>query len=292
MRFTTTSLALALFAVTAFAQAPPAQPFVTHQLKPNVYWIEGGGGNSGVIVGAKGVVVIDAKTTAAGGKELLEDIAKITPKPVTTVILTHSDGDHVNGLASFPAGVKVIAHENNKKEQETALSAGGRGAPPADHIPTQVTTKEKENLTLEGVKFELLHWAPAHTSGDLMIYLPADRIVFAGDVIASTLPDALIHLEKHGSSEGWVTTVKGMLKLNIDQVVPGHGDIMTKDDVQMRLARVEEKRAKVKELVGQGKSLAEIKTALGDPAPAAGGRGPGFPTLTEVIYRELTGKSS
>src|SRR6185312_13222661 len=120
----------------------------------------------------------------------------------------------------------------------------GRGAPPADRIPTQVTTKEKENLTLEGVKFELLHWAPAHTSGDLMIYLPADRIVFAGDMIASTLPDALIHLEKHGSSEGWVTTVKGMLKLNIDQVVPGHGNIMTKDDVQMRLARVEEKRAK------------------------------------------------
>jgi cyclase len=291
MRLTTVSLSL-LFAATAFAQAPPAQPFVTHQLKPNVYWIEGGGGNSGVIVGDKGVVVIDAKTTAAGGKELLEDIAKITPKPVTTVILTHSDGDHVNGLASFPAGVKVIAHENNKKEQEAALSAGGRGAPPADHIPTQVTTKEKENLTLEGVKFELLHWAPAHTSGDLMIYLPADRIVFAGDVIASTLPDALIHLEKHGSSEGWVTTVKGMLKLNVDQVVPGHGNIMTKDDVRMRLARVEEKRAKVKELVGQGKSLAEIKTALGDPAPAAGGRGPGFPTLTEVIYRELTGKSS
>src|SRR5580692_7260874 len=104
----------------AMAQAPgqPAAPFMTHQLKPNVYWIEGGGGNSTVIVGDKGVIVIDAKTTAAGGKELLDDIAKITPKPVTTVILTHSDGDHVNGLASFPTSVKVIAQENNKKEQE------------------------------------------------------------------------------------------------------------------------------------------------------------------------------
>jgi cyclase len=285
------STILIIFAALASAQQAPA-PFVTKELAKDVYWVNGGGGNSGVIIGKSGVTIVDAKTTLDGGKQLLAEVAKLTPKPVQTVILTHSDGDHVNGLASFPAGVKVIAHENNKKEQETALSAGGRGAPPADHIPTQVTTKEKENLTLEGVKFELLHWAPAHTSGDLMIYLPADRIVFAGDVIASTLPDALIHLEKHGSSEGWVTTVKGMLKLNIDQVVPGHGNIMTKDDVQMRLARVEEKRAKVKELVGQGKSLAEIKTALGDPAPAAGGRGPGFPTLTEVIYRELTGKSS
>src|SRR6516225_10920440 len=78
----------------ANAQAPAAAPFTVHQLKPNVYWVEGGGGNSGVIVGDKGVIVVDAKTTAAGGKELLDNIAKITPKPVTTVILTHSDGDH------------------------------------------------------------------------------------------------------------------------------------------------------------------------------------------------------
>ena len=291
MGITKSAFAVALCMSAAFAQAPPAQPFVAHQLKPNVYWIEGGGGNSGVIIGEKGVIAIDAKTTAAGGKELLDNIAKITPKPVTTVIETHSDGDHVNGIASFPAGVKVIAHENNKKEQETALAAGGRGAPPADHIPSQVVAKDKETLKLEGVNFQLMHWAPAHTSGDLIIYLPSEKIVFTGDVIATTLPDALIHLEKHGSSEGWITTVKGIVKLNADQFVPGHGNVMTKADVQMRLTRVEEKRAKVKELVAQGKSLPEIKTALGDPAPAAGGRGPAFPTLTEVIYKELTGKS-
>ena len=108
------------FAPFALAQGPAPAPLMTHQLKPNVYWIEGGGGNSGVIIGDKGVIVVDAKTSAAGGKELLDDIAKITPKPVTTVILTHSDGDHVNGLASFPKGITVIAHENNKKEQEGA----------------------------------------------------------------------------------------------------------------------------------------------------------------------------
>ena len=87
---------LIVAASLAFAQGRgpggPAAPFMTHKLTPNVYWIEGGGGNSGVIIGEKGVIVIDAKTTEAGGKELLEDIAKITPKPVTTVIFTHSDG--------------------------------------------------------------------------------------------------------------------------------------------------------------------------------------------------------
>ena len=195
---------LGTLAAPAMAQGPPPAPFVTHQLKPNIYWIEGGGGNSTVIIGTNGVIVVDAKTTMAGGQELLADIAKITPKLVTTVILTHSDGDHVNGLAAFPAGIKIIAHENNKKEQEAALAAGGRGAPPADHQPTQVITKNKETLTIEGEKIELYHWAPAHTSGDLIVYLPKDKIVATGDIIATSNPYPRIHDEKNGSTEGWI----------------------------------------------------------------------------------------
>jgi glyoxylase-like metal-dependent hydrolase (beta-lactamase superfamily II) len=282
---------LSALAASAMAQGQgqPAAPFMVHQLKPNVYWVEGGGGNSGVIVGDKGVIVIDAKTTAAGGKELLDDIAKITPKPVTTVILTHSDADHVNGLAAFPAGVKVIAHENNKKEQEAALAKGGRGAPPADHLPSQVVSKNKESLKIEGVKLELHHWAPAHTSGDLVVYLPSEKIVFTGDIIAGgQRADPLIHAEKNGSSEGWITTVKGIAAINADQFVEGHGDVLAKADIQKRLADAEAKRAKIKDLVAQGKSLDEIRTAVGDPPPAQGGRGPGFPSFTQVVYGELT----
>jgi cyclase len=287
---------LGAFATLVMAQGPAAAPFVTHQLKPNVYWVEGGG-NSGVVVGDKGVIVIDAKTSAAGGKELLDDIAKITPKPVTTVILTHSDGDHVNGLASFPTSVKVIAHENNKKEQEAALAAGGRGAPPADHLPSQVVTDNQESLTIEGVKLELYHWAPAHTSGDLVIYLPSEKIVFTGDIIATQMADPLIHLEKNGSSEGWITTAKGIVGLNSDQFVPGHGDLQTKAMIQKRLAGAEAKRTKIKDLVAQGKSLDEIRAAVDPPAPASagtpggrGGRGNGFATYTTVVYQELTKK--
>ncbi|MGO9256476.1 MAG: MBL fold metallo-hydrolase [Bryobacteraceae bacterium] len=287
---------LSVLATLAAAQGPAPAPLVVHQLKPNVYWVEGGGGNSGVIVGDKGVIVVDAKTTPAAGKELLDDIAKITPKPVTAVILTHSDGDHVNGLASFPAGITIIAHENNKKELEAALAAGGRGAPPAGHLPTQTISKNKENLKIDGVKLEVLHWAPAHTSGDLVVYLPAAKIVFTGDIFAMQFPDALIHLEKNGSSEGWLTTAKGIAGLNADQFVPGHGDVQTKAAIQKRQADAAAKRAKIKDLVAQGKSLEEIKTAVGDPPPAqgrGGGRGgPAFASFTEVVYRELTKKGA
>jgi cyclase len=281
---------LTVFASIAAAQGPAPMPLMVHQLKPNVYWVEGGGGNSGVIVGDKGVIVVDAKTSAAGGKQLLDEIAKITPKPVTTVFLTHSDGDHVNGLASFPKGITIIAHENNKKEQDAALAAGGRGAPPADHLPTQVVSKNKEDLKIDGVKVEVYHWAPAHTSGDLVVYFPSEKIVFTGDIIATTLPDPLIHLEKNGSSEGWITSAKGIAGLNADQFVPGHGNVMTKADIQKRETDAAAKRAKIVALVAQGKSLDEIKTAVGDAPAAQGGRGPAFASFTDVVYRELTKK--
>jgi len=286
------TVCMSAFAALAMAQGQAPAPLVVHQLSPKVYWVEGGGGNSGVIIGDKGVIVVDAKTTPAAGKELIDDIAKITPKPVSTVILTHSDGDHVNGLASFPAGITIIAHENDKKELDAALAAGGRGAPPADHLPTRVVSKDKETDKIDGVNLELLHWAPAHTSGDLVVYLPSEKIVFTGDIMTQNVYP-LIHLEKNGSSEGWITSAKGIAALNADQFVPGHSDVMKKADIQKRLADATERREKIKALVGQGKSLDEIRTAVGDPPPApAGGRGPAFASYTEVVYKELSKKGN
>ncbi|HEY3936653.1 MAG TPA: MBL fold metallo-hydrolase [Bryobacteraceae bacterium] len=273
----------------ANAQVSAPVPLVVHSLGGDVSWVEGGGGNSGVIVGKKGVIVIDAKISRASGKELLDDIGKITPEPVNTVILTHSDRDHVNGLAAFPEGITVIAQENNKKEQERAIAAGGRDAPPADHLPTQLITKHRERIRLDGMALELLHWAPAHTSGDLVVYLPKQKIVFTGDILTNR-PDPLIHLEKNGSSEGWIETTKGIVALDANTFVPGHGGPETKAEVQQYLAHAEAKRAKIQELTAQGKSLDEIKSAVGDAPSAQRGSGPTFASFTEVVYRELREK--
>ena len=247
------------------------------QLKPDVWaGLGGAGGNSTIIIGKTGVIVVDAKQTEAGAKDLLAEIAKITPKPVTTAIITHSDGDHVNGLVAFPAGIKIIAHENNKKEQEAALAAGGRGAPPADKLPNQVVTKNKETMTIDGVKLELYHFAPAHTSGDLIVYLPDQKIVSTGDIVVTNRADdnPNIHFEKNGSTEGWLANVKGMIGLNADTYVTGHGDLLTKADLQRKLTATTERRNKIAAMVKEGKSLDEIKAALPDaPAPGAPARG-------------------
>jgi glyoxylase-like metal-dependent hydrolase (beta-lactamase superfamily II) len=226
---------------------------------------------------------------------------------VKTAIITHSDGDHVNGLVAFPAGTKIIAHENNKKEQEAALAAGGRGAPPADKLPNQVVTRSKEALTIDGVRLELYHFAPAHTSGDLIVFLPDQKVCSTGDIVVMNRADdnPNVHFEKNGSTEGWIESVKGMIALNADTYITGHGDLATKADLQRKLNATTERRNKIAAMIKEGKSLDEIKTALPDaPAPGApppargaappaagggGGRGGPAPlTFVETAYQELT----
>jgi len=268
----------------ALAQAP-APALTVHKVKDNLYYVEGGGGNSSIIIGQNGVIVVDVKTTVAAGKGVVDEVTKLTNKPITTVILTHSDGDHVNGLPAFPKGVTIIAHENDKKEMEQAIAAGARGAPPREYLPTKVVTGMRENDTIDGVKMTFIHVAPAHTSGDLAVYLPDEKTVITGDLIGPA--DPLIHRNKNGESEGWIKFVSALTQLDSDTYVLGHAAPETKAQVEANLKNAETKRARIAELVKQGKSLEEVKQALGE-VPRA--NPPPFPTYTETTYEELTKK--
>jgi len=276
---------LSALAPSLRAQAQFA-PIQTHALNGGVYWIEGGvGSNSGVVIGKDGVIVIDAKQTPESGKAVMAEVAKLTPKPVTHVIITHSNLDHVDGLPGFPKGLTIIAQENCKQQMEHPRN-NPQNIDLSGYIPSKTVAK-KESMTIDGVRFQLLHFAPAHTSGDLIIYLPDQKIAFTGDITVIRLPYPLIHLEDQGSSAGWIESMKGIVALNADTYVPGHGGTQTKAELQQRVANTAARREKIKELVAQGRSLQEIKKELGEPAPPAGG-GPGFPTFTDVVYKELS----
>jgi glyoxylase-like metal-dependent hydrolase (beta-lactamase superfamily II) len=302
-------LSLAVCGTTAFAQQQPP-PLTVTNIKDNVYWVRGGGGsndgvgsNNGFIVGAGGVIVVDTKTTVDVEKGVIAEIAKITPKAVNTLILTHSDDDHVNGLPAFPSGLTIIAQENCKKDMETSATLGfdpcvtcrtqGQRNPAQDRLPTKTFAKT-DNLNIDGVRIRLYHWAPGHTDGDAVVYLPNEKVVFAGDLLVNTHPEPLIHTEKNGSAAGWIQNAKGILSLDADTYLTGHGTIMTKADVQKKLDLVQDKYNMIKTMVAQGKSLTEIKIAFGEQTatpPPNPGSAPPAPTLTEVIYKEVTKKS-
>ena len=281
--------AAATVAAPAFGQLRPGPLTLTaHPLRGGAYWVEGGTSNTGFIVGDKGVIVIDAQASPEGAQKALAEIAKVTPKAADTIIVTHADPDHVGGLSGYPNKPTIIEHENTRSE--IAVSADDPKAPPpyipmykrlaADLQPSRVIS-DTETTTLDGVKLVLIHVAPAHTSGDIMIFVPSKKIVYGGDVITTNIGRfPVIHFG--GSSQGWIDSMKAILALDADLYVSGHGGMETKAQLQARLRDAEERREQVKTLVMQSKSLAEVEQALPD-TPA----GP-FATYTETVYKELT----
>jgi glyoxylase-like metal-dependent hydrolase (beta-lactamase superfamily II) len=100
-------------AVAASQQSAPPSIEV-EKLRDNLFVLKGGGGNTAVFVTEAGVVVVDTKIPG-WGQPLIAKIKELTPKPVTTIINTHTHGDHVGGNVDFPPNVEIIAHENTKE---------------------------------------------------------------------------------------------------------------------------------------------------------------------------------
>jgi cyclase len=284
------TLGLCVFATLCVAQSPPMPIYLVHPVRDGVYWIEGGAGaNSGFIVGDRGVIAIDVKTTVESEKLTLSELAKITTKPITHVILTHQDSDHVTGLPALPTGLTIIAQENCKKALDDAAARGDANALPKAYLPTQSVDK-MESLTIDGVHVVLLHAAPAHTSGDLIVYLPDQKIAFTGDAYNSRLPGPYVHVAEGGSAVGWVEETRQIAGLNADLYITGHGTLVTQPEVQSSLEASEKELAQVKALIAQGKTLPEIQQALGETTPLKHADGRPLPFYSEFIYQELTKK--
>ena len=301
----TLCLALTL-APPALAESPQElhrQPLSATELAKDTYVVSGGIANTGFVIGKTGVIAVDPQMSTADAAEQLAIMEKITPKPVSTMIITHSDMDHVYGLPGWPKGLKIIAHENTKTEIEDAL--GGKG--PMVSVPLPVPSELKnylpthlirhsETIEIDGVKIVLMHVAAGHTDGDLLVYLPEKKIVFAGDLLTigdPNLPNGglypVIHLEKYGSSLGWLKVMKAALALRADYFVGGHGpQPVSRKTLSHAVAATEKRRAEIERLFDQGKSLAEIKVELKDP-PKTGPLA-FFPSFIETTYQELLRK--
>jgi len=241
--------------------APQAVPLTLIPLKGGLYMVKGGSGaNGGLFIGQKEALVIDAKMTAEATKAQLAEIAKLTPHSVTTIILTHSDGDHVNGLSGFPPGLDIYGHEATKKEMEEAFK-DPKMASLLPYLPNKVFAQSLD-IVFDGEPVKLLTFGPAHTAGNIVVFFPALRTAFIGD-LAFTGRDPLIHRQKGGTSFGYARTLKAMIALEAETYIGGHSDPLTKADLQALQTSIEERQAKVKALMDEGKTLEEIKKAFG-----------------------------
>jgi cyclase len=262
----------------------PVAPVTIKQLRDNVYAALGGaGGVSGVVVGDKGVIVIDAKQTPDSASQTIARIGEITPKPVTTIILTGNGGEGIPGLAAYPTGLKIIAHATTQKALERLAAQNARNRAPADKMPNVIIRDDRTLLTLEGVRMVFLHIAPSHTVAESSVYLPDQRIVFTG-YVAQARPDfPVIHPDQDGSAEGWLKFMKALINVDADIYVLGPGDIWTKAQMEQRLGAQQAVYDQIKGLVAAGKSRDEVRMALHS---GVNGRYPNY-LFSEVAYDEI-----
>jgi cyclase len=236
--------------------APAGQMIV--KIKDGFYEVTGAGGNTSVRVTKDGLIVVDTKNLGeANYNDLMAQIKTVSNLPVKYVVITHVHQDHSGNTKSFEdAGAKVIANEGEKAELATYTSPAGKPAEP------NVTYGKKTTIKLGGVKAEVYHFSRAHTGGDSVVYFPDLKIVAGGDAIVNGAPN--IDFANGGSAVEWPKLIASTLKLDFDTLIPGHGNVMTKADVQAYKTKWDTLVSRAEEQVKKGtpkdKLLASIKT--------------------------------
>lgn len=167
------------------------------------------------VVTDEGVLVADGQGTPDETRRMIETIAAITDRPVTYVVICSDHGDHTGGNVSFPANTAFLAHPTSAAIlREAAQREGGRRVV----VPTQEVS-DREVLTLGGREVRILFLGRAHTGGDLVVYLPTEKVLFMSEAYLNRVFPAM----RSAFPSEWVAMIERAQALDVDTFVPGHG---------------------------------------------------------------------
>jgi cyclase len=241
------------------------------------------GGNVGVFVTANGVVVVDTKLSGYG-PDLLARIRKMTDKPVTTIVNTHTHGDHTGSNEGFPTSVEIVAHENTKANMEKMDAFKGDKA---RFLPRK-TYKDKLTIGSGKDRMDLYYFGAGHTNGDTFVVYPALRVLQTGDMFA--WKDAPLYDRSNGGSG--VAHPKSLASLlatvkDVDTVIPGHSPVTTLKDVQEYQRYSAELLAQTEAAIKAGKSAEEAGASIDLTGKFPGYKNERVKAAVAAIYAEL-----
>ncbi len=215
-------LRIAAQQATPPAQAAQPQELTTEKVRDNLFVIKGGGGNTAVFITEKGVVLVDTKNPN-WGQRIMDQVRSVTDKPVTTIINTHTHGDHNGSNEFFPASVEVVAQENTKTNMERMDAFKGEKA---QFLPDK-TYKDKLTLFSGNDSIDLYYFGAGHTNGDSIVVFRNARVGHAGDLFARKATP-LIDINNGGSGVTYPETVnKAAAEIKgVDQVITGHDVVL------------------------------------------------------------------
>ena len=284
---------LSVVTLLAAAFAVQAQQLATTikstEVVPGIYMLEGADGfssNMGLLVGDEHVLLVDdgmAPITAS----LMETVQELAGRSIDFVVNTHVHGDHVGSNASLAdSGAIVVAHDNLRKRLvEKPGDAGGPAGLPV------VTFADEVTFHVNGQQAHVFHVAAAHTDGDAVIHFRDANVIDAGDLHFNYM-FPFIDLDSGGSVSGFIAGQRRIIAMADDEtkIIPGHGPLASKADLQASVDMLVDARDRVEALVLEGKSEEEVLAAnpLADYHDTWNW---GFITtekMTQTLYRSLS----
>ena len=213
------------------AVAPGLYAFIGEK-SGRTYENEGLNANIGLVVTADGALLIDSGASFQGARKIHEAVRQVTRQPVKWVINTGGQDHRWLGNAYFIGqGAEVIAHANAKADLQKRggdhiaalkpeLKEKLDGTVPT--LPTRWLSGNDETLSLGGTTVQVIHRGGAHTPGDVMVWLPQQRVVFSGDVV---YVDRMLGVIPVSHTGRWLESFAALEALQPARIVPGHGQV-------------------------------------------------------------------
>ena len=272
-----TRLAVALLVALVSARSSAQQgidfdsvQIKTEKLDDNVYVLQfmgpGGaagnaGGNVGAFIGVDGIAIVDAGYLPAAPK-LEAALKAISDKPITYLLNTHWHGDHTDADQYFGKTAVIIAHENARKKMQ--MGTARFPAKPAVALP-RITFDDRITLHMNGGDIQGVHFDHGHTDTDTVYFFPGGKVVQTGDDFVNWPIPGFPAIEQDadgtGGADGQIAALEYILaRAPADvKVIPGHGNVGSRDDMVKMLAVLKDTRAAVLAGISQGKSYEQMK---------------------------------
>jgi len=227
-----------------------------HRVQGNIYYLEGSGGNIGVLAGDDGVVMVDDQFAPLTDK-IIAAIGTISDEPIQLIVNTHIHGDHNGGNENFAEmGVAIVAHDNVRTRIiET-------DPPRPDSARPVITYRDRVSFYVNGETINVIKVPAAHTDGDSIVHFVDSNVIHAGDVFRTTGYPG-VDAANGGSVNGTVSALDAIVRLSDfnTKIVPGHGVVATREDVIEFREMVIEVRERILKLLDQNMTVDQIVAA-------------------------------
>jgi cyclase len=293
-------LALSLVAASGQAQGPnfDTVQVATVRVAGGVYMLTGAGGNMGVSVGDNGVFLVDDQYAPLTAK-IVAAVKAIRDEPIRFVLNTHWHGDHTGGNENMgAAGALIVAHENVRKRMsvEQFLEMFNWRTPPSPQAALPIVTfTDAVTFHLNGDDIHAFHVPPAHTDGDAIVHFRTANAVHMGDIFFNGMYP-FIDISTGGSIDGMIAAVDRVLRMiaSDTKVIPGHGPLASRADLQAYRDMLAGVRAQVMRHVTLRQTLKQVVAAKATRQfDEKWGKGFLAPDqFVELVYRDLVSRRS